>query len=228
MRFWFNHALYPLLAFAIFVIVFKLFNLDIKIASIFFNYELKIWTFGESWWAKIFIHKGGRTFVALILLASLLGLLLSLFVHRLKIYRRVLIYISLTILLATGAVALLQQLTNVDCPWDLSIFNGSQPYFHLFDDKTGKVLNGVCFPGGHASGGFSLLLFYFVCRYYEKSYALTVLLAMLLIGSTYGLAQWVRGAHFVTHDYWSAMICWLVALGLYALILKREHSRKDE
>jgi membrane-associated PAP2 superfamily phosphatase len=32
---------------------------------------------------------------------------------------------------------------------------------------------------------------------------------------TFGIAQQFRGAHFLSHDLWTAMICWTVAFGLY-------------
>jgi hypothetical protein len=41
------------------------------------------------------------------------------------------------------------------------------------------------------------------------------LLAALALGLTFGFGQWARGAHFVSHDLWSAAICWFVSLGLY-------------
>jgi membrane-associated PAP2 superfamily phosphatase len=30
----------------------------------------------------------------------------------------------------------------------------------------------------------------------------------------------MRGAHFLSHDLWSLMLCWLTALGLYAAMLR--------
>ena len=32
----------------------------------------------------------------------------------------------------------------------------------------------------------------------------------------FGFSQQLRGAHFLSHDVWSAAICWLTALGVYA------------
>jgi len=220
MRFWLYHAIYPLFLFLVLIIVFKQWNLDLKVARIFFNYELNQWSFGDSWWASTLIHRWGRTFVALIFLVASSGFLISFLVKRLQSSRYILGYIVLTMLLATGAVALLQQLSNVDCPWDLWFFNGTHPYYHLFDDKAGKTLKGVCFPGGHSSGGFSLLVFYFVYRDYNKYYAYIILGIASIIGCSFAFAQWGRGAHFVSHDLWSAMICWCVALLLYKLILQ--------
>ncbi len=220
MRFWLNHAGYPAFVFLIIIVLFKALNLDIKIASLFFDFADNRWYFGDSWWTVTFIHKWGKNFIVLVLLLSLVGLSLSLFIQRIRPYLFIFVYVFLTILFSTGIVAGLKHFSNIDCPWDLSFFNGTQPYFHLFSDTSGKLINGRCFPGGHSSGGFSMLLFYFLLRDYKKRYAYIVLGVGIVIGGTFSFGQWLRGAHFVTHDLWSAMICWFVALLLYKIIVQ--------
>ncbi len=47
--------------------------------------------------------------------------------------------------------------THVHCPYQYQEFGGTIPYVTLLEtNKTPH--NGRCFPAGHASGGFSLLL----------------------------------------------------------------------
>ena len=41
----------------------------------------------------------------------------------------------------------------------------------------------------------------------------------LVIGLVFGIAQQLRGAHFLSHDLWALMVCWLVALSLHRLML---------
>ena len=41
------------------------------------------------------------------------------------------------------------------------------------------------------------------------------LAAGLMIGAIFGWTQQVRGAHFLSHDLWTLLICWVVALGLF-------------
>ena len=54
------------------------------------------------------------------------------------------------------------------------------------------------------------------------------LAAALLTGACFGLAQQARGAHFLSHDLWSALLTWLTALTLYAYVFRArlwpEHS----
>ena len=44
-----------------------------------------------------------------------------------------------------------------------------------------------------------------------------LLIPGLVIGISFGLAQQLRGAHFLSHDVWSAAICWFGALFLLKL-----------
>lgn len=228
MRFWLKHAFIPLFVFIFVIWVFETYSLDITIAKLFFNADSNKWYFGESWWSVTFIHKWGRDFIALIMLCALLGLISSLFMSGLRPYRFALFYVIAVILLSTGVVSEVKHLTNIDCPWDLSLFNGTQPYFHIFADKSDKLVKGSCFPGGHSSGGFSLLLFYFLLRDYNRRYAYIALGTAIFVGSVFGFGQWVRGAHFVSHDLWSAMIAWFSALFLYKLFYQSRAIRQAD
>jgi len=160
-----------------------------------------------------------------VFLLSLVGFVLSLLIKRFRQYIFIFAYISLTILFATGIVAGLKHYSSIDCPWALSIFNGTHPYFHLFSDRAGVLTHGGCSPGGHSSGGFSLLLFYFLFRDYNKRYAYSALGFAILVGSIFSFGQWVRGAHFVSHDLSSAIICWVVALLLYKFFVQSRMNK---
>ena len=39
--------------------------------------------------------------------------------------------------------------------------------------------------------------------------------AALATGLLFGLAQQLRGAHFMSHTLWSAWVCWMMAWTLY-------------
>jgi len=49
MRFWLNHAVYPLLIVLLVVLILRVTDLDITISSLFFDFGKKQWYFGESW-----------------------------------------------------------------------------------------------------------------------------------------------------------------------------------
>jgi len=36
----------------------------------------------------------------------------------------------------------------------------------------------------------------------------------------FGLARIAQGAHFLSHNLWSGLVCWLVILAIYVVILR--------
>ena len=79
---------------------------------------------------------------------------------------------------------------------------------------------GHCFPGGHASAGFCLFAFYFAGRALDSRRLMQVgLWGGLIAGMGFGLARVAQGAHFLSHNLWSAVLCWIAILGLYVAIL---------
>lgn len=140
--------------------------------------------------------------------------------RRTRPLRRAGAYLALVILLGTGLVALGKRTTNVDCPWDTVPYGGDRPYVRLFADRPDGLPPGRCFPAGHSAGGFSLLGLYFVFRERRRALARAGLAVGLAMGTVFAFGQWVRGAHFASHDLWSVIVCWLVAYGLYALAFR--------
>jgi len=41
----------------------------------------------------------------------------------------------------------------------------------------------------------------------------------LAAGLTFSLARMAQGAHFLSHNLWSALVCWVVILALYVAIM---------
>lgn len=215
MRFWLTHAALPAALLLVLTLITEFTSLDVWLANHFFDFESRQWLGGESWWANELLHKRGRDLIALIAIAALLGLLLSWVSARLRPWRRACAYAVLCILLSTGLVFLGKKYSNVDCPWDLALYNGNRPYVHIFADKPDDIDRGRCFPGGHSSGAFSLMFLYFLLRDRQRRLAFAGLGFAIALGSLYAFGQWTRGAHFLSHDIWSAFIAWFVALGLY-------------
>src|SRR5690606_16500174 len=67
---------------------------------------------------------------------------------------------------------------------------------------------GLCWPGGHASGGFALAAAYFVLRDSRPHSARWMLAIGLLFGCVMSIVQMVRGAHFLSHNLWSLWLVW--------------------
>lgn len=154
---------------------------------------------------------GITAFIGLIGLGSLLF-------KPLRPWRRATVYLLLSIALGSGLVAAGKAVSNVDCPRQLLRYGGDLPYIPVFADKPDELPQGRCFPGGHSSGGFSLLALYFLL--YGRRRAWLALLPGLSLGLLFAVTQWTRGAHFPSHDLWSAAVCWFSALGVYAGVFR--------
>lgn len=69
---------------------------------------------------------------------------------------------------------------------------------------------GHCFPSGHAVAAFAFFGVYFFWRARRPALARLALAGVFALGIAFGWAQWVRGAHFVSHTLWSAWLCWVI------------------
>lgn len=219
-RFWLNHAGWPALFFVLFATVAAATSLDEGVARAWAFDPVTGHFIGEGagqWWAKDLIHSvGGRV---IRILGGLLLLLwgLSFRFSILRRWRRPAGFVVLCAALGAGAVGLLKETTNVDCPWALTEFGGQLPYVHLFADRPDALPQGQCFPGGHSSSGFALFPLYFLCIGRNRRRARWALAAALLVGGVFAFGQEARGAHFLSHDVWSAALVWFACLGVYTL-----------
>jgi membrane-associated PAP2 superfamily phosphatase len=88
---------------------------------------------------------------------------------------------------------------------------------HLFAERPNGLPRARCFPGGHSSSGFALFGLYFLCLKRSRRQALAALALAITIGGLFALGQEARGAHFLSHDIWSAAIVWFACLGVFSL-----------
>jgi membrane-associated PAP2 superfamily phosphatase len=194
---------------------------DIQIAhALFFDAEGMRWMGTGSWWANELFHVGGSRLMRAVGAAAVALLIASWFSPALRAWRRPTIYFIVACTLSVGVVGLLKQLTNIDCPWDLQPFGGRYPVVGLLADRPDELRPGRCFPAAHASSGYALLALYFALRERSAVWARRALGIGLTIGLIFGIAQQSRGAHFVSHDLWSAFIAWITSLTLYTVAFK--------
>ncbi|MGH8235910.1 MAG: phosphatase PAP2 family protein [Steroidobacteraceae bacterium] len=230
MRFWWSHLDAPLAVFVVLATVFAVTPLDEHIAhAVFFDAINARWVGGDAWVANELIHTGGRWAIRA-LLALVLALWIATYVERdWRPLRRPAAFFTIAALLSIGVVGLLKTVTNVDCPWDLAPFGGRFPYVELFADRPAALLRtGRCFPAAHASSGYALLALYFVFRERQATLAKLGLGLGLLAGLIFGVAQQARGAHFVSHDLWSAFLVWTVTLSTYAFAFRARLWKSEE
>ena len=128
-------------------------------------------------------------------------------------HRRDFVFVVVAFALCTGVIHYLKSHTSVYCPVETTLYGGTQPKIEWFEhfsllDKAG---DGRCWPGGHASSGFTLLALYFVARRYRWIHARKLLVAILVVGFIYGTTRVLQGWHYMSHTFWAGIVVWLTS-----------------
>lgn len=188
--------------------------LDRYLTDLFFDTQSGFY-FKHQPFLEQFMHLGLKWLMVVVALSTLATSLASYWIIRLKVYRRPLLWIFVGMVISTTMVAVLKRYNLHGCPWDLTMYGGDLPYFELFSAPPLGVKVGHCFPAGHPSGGFALLAFYFAFVQLRPRFASWMLWIAIAMGLAMGMAQVMRGAHFLSHVLWSGWVVWLVLLILY-------------
>ncbi|MCB1773027.1 MAG: phosphatase PAP2 family protein [Gammaproteobacteria bacterium] len=218
-------VIWPSMIFAYLLVALRLGNFDEWVAGLFYDAQQNGFPLRHAFWTQSVLHDGARKVFTGFAVALAVVVLASWLPTQLREWRRLLVYLLVSIIVSIGAVNLGKRVTNVDCPWDLSIFGGDRVEYGLLGDKPEMAPVGHCYPGGHSSGGFSLFALYFVGLAVGMRRPRQMLLPPLLLGSILAIDQWMRGAHFPSHDLTTAYICWMVSLLCYKLLLNGESTR---
>jgi membrane-associated PAP2 superfamily phosphatase len=78
---------------------------------------------------------------------------------------------------------------------------------------------GRCWPGGHASAGFSLLALFFFLRDRRPRTARIALWVALGAGAVFSVGRMMQGAHFLTHNLWTLLFDWTICVLCYRWVL---------
>ena len=223
------HLLVPMAVLAALVLWAGPLHGDRWLADRIFAWQGQAWALRDGWLTETVIHAWGRNAVAVAWLALLAAWLLH--VRRSRVQsplRRPLAYLVLAVLTSCLLVSWVKSWSNMDCPWDLLGYGGQREFFGLLDARPPGMERGRCFPAGHASAGYAWLALYFFFLAVAPRWRWAGLSTGLALGLVFGISQQLRGAHFLSHDLATAALCWLVALGLYVVMLRRpQHSRPD-
>ncbi|MBC7444546.1 MAG: phosphatase PAP2 family protein [Polaromonas sp.] len=122
--------------------------------------------------------------------------------------------LAVSTLAALLVVSAIKRYSHTSCPWDLQAFGGAAAYVSHWAWGLRDGGGGGCFPAGHASAGFAFVGGFFAFRRALPAPAWRWLAGSLLAGLVLGLAQQVRGAHYMSHTLWTAWLCWTVAGGV--------------
>lgn len=214
-RFTLTHIVAPLVAGLAAIMAVALFDVDRRLLAYFYDPVRQVFPLRDNWILEQLIHRGGKYAVLVFWLTLVVGYVFS------RPKRRILLFLILSIGLSTAAVSLLKQVTNRHCPYELREYGGEvvQTTWLARSDHA----RGRCFPGGHASAGFALMALYFVWYGSNRGLALLAWSFSVVIGLVFGSARMIQGAHFLSHNLWSALLCWLIAASLYRVMF-RDHT----
>ncbi|VVP59533.1 phosphatase PAP2 family protein [Pseudomonas silesiensis] len=179
----------------------------------------------QSYWLENILHDRAKQVVILVFVLLLIAFLVSRVSSKLHEWRRPLGYTILAMALTTSIVTPLKAVTAVHCPWSLSDFGGSETYTPLLSHRAQTLKPGRCWPGGHASTGFSLLALFFALRDRHSRGARIALGVALGLGAIFSVGRMMQGAHFLSHNIWTLLLDWVICVLLYRWLLYRPEAR---
>ncbi len=226
--FWLPHLVLPLIVGLMLAFVYPQTSLDAWLIQPFYDTHALAFPLKNDSFLENVMHKGLKNLMIVVSLMMLglwiFGLNIWNFLPRnrsanrwLKIYHRQFFWVFIAMVISTSSISVLKHLSIHSCPWDVLAYGGTQPWIPLFGNLPEGAKAGHCFPGGHASGGFAVIAIYFGFRDSLPKLAYVGLLLGMLLGFAMGWGQMMRGAHFMSHNMWTAWIVWMLLLVQYAV-----------
>lgn len=209
---------------AIALCLLELTTIDMDIEKLFYSPVEHAFTGKHSYLLETVLHDQAKRLVIAIGVLGGLGYLASFVVKRLLPIRLELACLVVAMTLSTSYTSPVKTLTGVQCPWSLTEFGGQQTYSKLFEHRPATADPGRCWPGGHAATGFTLFSLFFVLRDRRPRMARAGLIFAFGLGTVFSVGRMIQGAHFLSHNVWAAIFCWLICLGTYYVMLYRPQA----
>ncbi|MBX8532557.1 phosphatase PAP2 family protein [Pseudomonas cichorii] len=206
---------------ALVLMLLELTTLDMSLARLVYDPQAGDFIGRHSYFLEDILHDRAKQVVIGMAVVSMLLFAASFKVGRLMPWRRELGCLVLSMALSTGFVTPVKVITSVQCPWSLTEFGGKETYSELLASRPETDKPGRCWPGGHAATGFTLFALFFIFRDRKPRLAKAGLVLALSLGSIFSIGRMLQGAHFFSHNVWTAVFCWLICLGAYYFILYR-------
>ncbi|RWU23945.1 PAP2 family protein [Pseudomonas alkylphenolica] len=233
-RFYLNNLGLPLLLAAMVFLLFDLTRLDQWISNLLLDPVSGQFPLLHDQWFEKVTHKWPRVLPNWTGEAAIIGSLLSFvwprlaghthtapvrFLEKARIapvlrftshHRRDLLFVVVAFALCTTVIHYLKSHTSVYCPVETTLYGGPQLHSEWYENFTwfSKAGDGRCWPGGHASSGFTLLALYFVALRHRWPHARKLLVAILLLGFVYGTTRVLQGWHYMSHTFWAGIFVW--------------------
>lgn len=176
------------------------------------------------WFAADVLHEGGQWLGRVLFVVLLVNVFRPLPVIGAMPRRERVVWCVVTLVCAV-LIALLKHRSRVSCPWSLAEFGGTARHISHWSVAAwwggGDGGPGGCFPSGHASAAFSFFAGWFALRGRAPRAARAWLLGVWTFGLLFGLTQLARGAHYPSHTFWTAWLCWTASLLLWQRLVWR-------
>lgn len=190
-------------------------DLDFQFQKLWYNAETKKWWLtAEEFQATRWLWYGGaKKAVSIFGGICVFVFLFSYKFKKLQIWRKCCFLLMLSLLFVPLVVGSGKKLTNIYCPNQTVEFSGSYEQHRIFEILEGERAaekRGACFPAGHCSGGFALLMLFFALPYPRLRFL--GLFFGFLAGSLMGGYQIVRGEHFLSDTLATVCISWMICL----------------
>lgn len=204
---------------AMVLFLFEKTNIDLVVQDRFYVTDLHRWLVDKDEPVlHLMYYTGPKTVIIIIGILCFLGWFLSYKDNRFKAYRRQFVLMSLSLTLVPLTISGLKNISNVYTPDKIIRYGGHRPYVKVLEKypegfRQEKRSRG--WPAGHASGGFALMMLYFVFR--DKSYRIWGLGIGLIAGWGMGLYQTLNGQHYLSHTIVSMIIAWILILAIHGL-----------
>lgn len=169
----------------------------------------------DNWYLEEINHKLVKHIIIAFYVIVLITWIASFKVEKLKPYCWQLGYLFWVSIFSTAIISILKSQSAHACPWAMT---KETALGYVWDFSATK---GHCFPGGHASAGFSLLTGFFVFRKSHTKIAYLFLFLGVALGLITGWGQVMRGAHFLSHNLWTGWIIFAFNLFLYRIFYKK-------
>jgi membrane-associated PAP2 superfamily phosphatase len=205
-----------LAALVVISIIFTVFDLDLKIAGLFYSADGGWYLARKPLW--VWLHRYGTIPGLVLTLTALIGWGAGFFLHRLKPLRRSCMIVALTSIIAAGLLvnAVFKQYWGRPRPDQTIEFGGQWRYRHIL--PPGIPGKGASFPCGHCTMGFvflSMMAFHRQNKYLAYGGTSVGIVLGLLLSA----ARVVQGAHFVSDTLWSLGFITMTATALCMLPL---------
>lgn len=217
---WRRHLVGTVLLLLLVLVFFDATDLDIQLQDRLFLSGPNRWIIdAKEPIGRLFFYSGIKVLLVVFGIGLLLAYCMSFSFAGLRNYRRRTLLMVAALSLVPLVIAGLKNVTNVYFPSQLERYGGNKPYVKVFaryPQGYQQTRKGYGYPAGHASGGFSLMMLYFVFR--SKRASLLGLGTGLVVGWAMGGYQMAKGAHFLSHTVITMLGAWLIILVIYRLI----------